>query len=398
MIDRRTLFGATAAVTSAIGSLFGAKSAAAKSAPQSTFKGDVEARGTDGRLERLPKLDLESYDDMLTGLRIWSAKFNRPGRARFNRLLEEGGVDPKADLPLEEIFTHVDQDTFLGTAARIRSSGQGLMWKALQTHFHENADLYLEEMEAADKLGPGKLELHPEMHIPNYTKYEIHIQPGGYVGDPFAGYIYHYGTNDFYRGANYQDEIHRNMARQMPTPKDGKVLRILDQGCSCGQLTVALKERFPDAEVWGIDIGGPMVRYAHMRDTDLGVGANFRQALAEDTKFPDGYFDIATSYIMHHEVTAEKTKEIIAETFRVLRPGGVYFPIDFETGPGRGRRRDNYGKFAGWRDHRWNEEVWRPEYSSVDFNGEMRKVGFDVVDEGPPAWRFPYNVLGTKPA
>lgn len=141
----------------------------------------------------------------------------------------------------------------------------------------------------------------------------------------------------------------------------------------------------------------PMVRYAHMRDTDLGAGANFRQALAEDCKFPDNFFDIVTSYIMHHEVTAEKTKEIIAESFRILRPGGVYFPIDFETGVGRGRQRDNYGKFGGWRDHRWNEEVWRPDYSSVDFNGEMQNVGFEVNDEGPPAWRSRYNVLGTKP-
>ena len=398
MIDRRTLFGATAAVGSFVGALFGSKNASAKSAPMSAFKGDYEPRGTNERLERVPTLDLESYDDMLTGLRIWSSKANRPSRARFDRLLEEGGLDPKKDHNLEKIFPLVENDSLLGSTARMRTSGQQLMWTALQKHYHENADVYLDELEAADNMGPGQLELNPDMHIPEYTKHEIHIQPGGYVGDAFAGHIYHYGTNNFYRAANYQDEIHRNMARQMATPQDGKVLRILDQGCSSGQLTSALKERFPDAEVWGIDVGGPMVRYAHMRDTDLGAGANFRQALAEDCKFPDNFFDIVTSYIMHHEVTAEKTKEIIAESFRVLRPGGVYFPIDFETGVGRGRQRDNYGKFGGWRDHRWNEEVWRPDYSSVDFNGEMQNVGFEVNDEGPPAWRSRYNVLGTKPA
>ncbi|MFL2770118.1 MAG: class I SAM-dependent methyltransferase [Rhodospirillaceae bacterium] len=399
MIDRRKLFGATAALTSVISTMLGTKSAGAKLAPQSTFKGDYEPRGTNERLERVPQLDLESYDDMLTGLRIWSAKANRPARARFDSLLEKGGVNPKVDLSLEEIFLHVDKDPLLGSTARLRTSGQQLMWKALQTHFHENADTYFDELEAADIMGPGKLELNPDINIPEYTKHEIHIQPGGYVGDPFAGYLYHYGTNNFYRSANYQDEIHRNLAKQMPIPKDGRVLRILDTGCGCGQLTVALKERFPKAEVWGVDIGAPMVRYAHMRDTDLGVGANFRQALAEETKFPDAYFDIVTSYILHHEVKANKTKEIITESFRVLRPGGVYFPLDFETGNvARKRRRDNYGKFGGWRDHRWNEEVWRPDYSSVDFNGEMREVGFEVKDEGPPGWRHSHNVLGTKPA
>lgn len=399
MIDRRTLFGATASVASAIGAFFGSKSVSAAPAPMSAFKGDVEPRGTDQRLERLPKLDLESYDNFLTGLRIWSGRASgRLARDRFNKKLTDAGLDPKGNVPLEKIFPLVEDDHIIGTGARLRTSGQGLMWKALQMHYHENADVYLDEMEATDNVGPGKLELRPDMHIPEYTKYEIHIQPGGYVGDAFAGHMYHYGTNNFYRAENYQDEIHRNLASQMATPKDGKVMRILDMGCGTGQLTAALKERFPDAEVWGVDIGGPMVRYAHMRCVDLDIGANFRQALAEETGFEDGYFDIVTSYILHHEVTAEKTKEIINEAHRVLRPGGVYFPIDFETGAGRGRRSNAYGKFSSWRDHRWNEEVWRPDYSSVDFNGEMRETGFEVVDKGPPAWRSSYNVLGTKRA
>ncbi len=402
MIDRRTLFGASAAVASAasaVGAIFGSKSALAASAPVSKFPGDVELRGTDQRLERLPSLDLESYDNFLTGLRIWSGSASgRTARERFNQALTNAGLDPKDDIPLEKIFPLVENDTYIGTGARLRTSGQQLMWKALQLHYHENAETYLAEMEATDSVGPGKLELNPDMEIPEYTKYEIHIQPGGYVGDAFAGHMYHYGTNNFYRAENYQDEIHRNLAAQMATPEDGKVMRILDMGCGTGQLTAALKERFPDAEVWGIDVGGPMVRYAHMRCVDLGVGANFRQGLAEDTKFEDGYFDIVTSYILHHEVPAKETKDIINEAYRVLRPGGVYFPIDFETGAGRGRSNNAYGRFGSWRDHRWNEEVWRLEYNSVDFNDEMRKTGFDVVDEGPAAWRSRYNVLGTKPA
>lgn len=399
MIDRRTLFGATATVASAVGALFGSKSASAAPAPMSAFKGDIEPRGTNQRLERLPKLDLESYDNFLTGLRIWSGSASgRLARDRFTKAVTDAGLDPKDNIPPTKVFPLVEDDHIIGTGARLRTSGQQLMWKSMQLHYHENADAYLAEMEATDNVGPGKLELNPDMDIPNYTKYEIHMQPGGYVGDAFAGHMYHYGTNNFYRAENYQDEIHRGLASQMATPKDGKVMRILDMGCGTGQLTAALKERFPDAEVWGVDIGGPMVRYAHMRCVDLEIGANFRQGLAEETGFEDGYFDIVTSYILHHEVTAEKTKEIIDEAYRVLRPGGVYFPVDFQTGAGRGRRDNAYGNYTRWRDHRWNEEVWRLEYASVDFNGEMRKTGFDVVDEGPPAWRSRYNVLGTKPS
>ena len=35
----------------------------------------------------------------------------------------------------------------------------------------------------------------------------------------------------------------------MATPPDGKIERILDVGCTIGQMTVALKERFPDIEL-----------------------------------------------------------------------------------------------------------------------------------------------------
>jgi ubiquinone/menaquinone biosynthesis C-methylase UbiE len=255
------------------------------------------------------------------------------------------------------------------------------MWKTLQLHLHENADAYLSEMEATDKAGPGMLEFAPKLDIPAYARHEIHIQPGGYVGDPFAGHMYHYGTNSFYtgtsHGTNDQDEAHLGAAERLPLPKDGKVRRILDLGCGIGQLTVALKERFPDAEVWGIDCGAPMLRYGHMRAVRLGVGVNFSQRMAEDTQFPDNHFDLVTSYLLHHEVPADVTLKIIAEVQRVTRPGGVYYPLDFVSGGTAMPPRQMYGR---WWDHRWNNEPWSLEYHSVPFTQEISRRGFTMVD------------------
>ena len=56
-----------------------------------------------------------------------------------------------------------------------------------------------------------------------------------------------------------------------------------------------------------------MVRYSHMRARRLGVGVNFAQRLAEDSKFPDNYFDLVTSYIVHHELPQEVTRKVIDE-------------------------------------------------------------------------------------
>ena len=253
------------------------------------------------------------------------------------------------------------------------------------------------EMEATDHIGPGTLELNPDVPLPDHVKHEIHIMPGGYVGDPLGGHVYHYDTNNFYGGGNFQDEIHIGLANSVAVPEDGKVLRILDVGCTLGQMTVALKERFPDAEVWGIDAGGPMLRYGHMRAVDLGIDVNLAQRLAEDTKFNDGFFDIVTSYILHHEMPAEISKQAVREAYRILRPGGVFFPIDFYTGSNRPSPLAHQ-KFRHWWDHRWNNEVWWQEYTTLDLPGSMREAGFAVNEEGPRAWIGNKNVLATKPA
>jgi ubiquinone/menaquinone biosynthesis C-methylase UbiE len=386
MLDRRTLFGATAAVSAFVGSAFGGRKAqaATNTSVNMTPEGDVEMRGSKGRLERLPTLDLESKHDFTAGFRTWHRKFNGVANTRIEKILQDNGLDPKGEYTMEEVLKLIEHDPVVGASGRTWISNQQVTWKVLQDHFHENADAYLAEMEAADNAGPGTLELNPGIE-PKYTKHEIHIQPGGYVGDEFAGHMYHYGTNSFYIGAigdNEQDQIHIGTANRLPLPEDGKVKRILDMGCGTGQLTVALKERFPDAEVWGIDIGGPMVRYAHMRARDLGVDVNFAQRNVEDTKFEDGYFDIVTSYIINHELTQDASRNMIAEAHRVTRKGGYFYPIDFRSGGEKGRA---YGQYRRWWDHRWNTEVWSREFHTLDFEGELTKAGFTMNPDAKPA-------------
>ena len=392
MLNRRTLFGAGAAITS-----FMSSSIVGRKASAGNLSYDVEPRGTTGKLERLPRLELESLEDFHTGFRIWvNRDLTKVAMARADKILEEHGMDPKTEVSTKEALELLGNDPIIGTRMRTWTSTQEMMWRNLLDEFHGNAEEYLAEMEAADYSGPGTLELNPEMEIPEYTRHEIHNQPGGYVGDPFAGHVYHYGTNNFYTGRNNQDELHVNIANATPGPISGSVNRILDLGCSCGQLSVALKQRFPEAEVWGVDIGGPMVRYAHMRAADIGVDVNFAQRLAEDTKFPDNHFDIVTSYIMHHELSAEASKQVFAETFRVLRPGGVYYPVDFFTSD-RKPDMSAYRRIGQWWNHRWNVEVWYYEYEGLDFEGEMSKVGFEVKD-GPSTGRYNGgNVMAVKP-
>ncbi|MSQ86913.1 MAG: class I SAM-dependent methyltransferase [Alphaproteobacteria bacterium] len=385
MIGRRSLFTAAGAASAAVSSFFAGRAAEAKEKIKKVA-GDVEFRGADGRMERLGSLDLESQMDFTAGFREFNNKnISRAAGMRFQQLLKEKGMDPKAPVTFEQMHALAENDQLIGMSAKTWLANQQVTWKSLQDYFHANADMYLAEMEAADKDGPGSLTLDASIEIPDYAKHEIHIQPGGYVGDPFAGHMYHYGTNSFYIGAighNEQDQIHKLTANNIPMPADGKVKRILEVGCGLGQMGCALKERFPDAEVWSTDIGAPMVRYGHMRARDLGIGVNFAQGLAEKTGFPDGHFDMTVSYIMHHELPQPATRAVIEEAYRVTRSGGVYYPVDFNSGGNVGPA---YGMFRRWWDHRWNNEVWSREYHGLNFTAEIAQRGFTLNDKTPAA-------------
>ena len=378
-MDRRTLFAMTGA--SAVAAAMRPGAVAAKGALP------LGLRGMDGQLERLPSLDVGSNQEFLSEVRTWVQRapdgLMRVARARAKAVLREHGHRGNAELPVEEVIDLMEGDVTLMASARAWLATQSLSWHGVKQLFDSNQDACLAELRAAENKGPGSLELAPSMQVPDYAKHEIHIMPGGYVGDPLGGYIYHYGTNAFYMGDNDQDEIQTAVANAAPPPGNAKVRRILDIGCSIGQTTVALKRRFPDAEVWGIDVGGPMVHYAHMRASDLGVDVNFRQGLAEAMDFPDGYFDMVVSYILLHEVPNVKNTEIMKEVSRVLRSGGTYYPVDFFTS--RPAPKDAYRLFHHWWDHRWNNEVWALEHMDYDLIGDLERFGMAVDKNGPGA-------------
>lgn len=398
MIDRRTLFGATAAVATAVSSAFTSRKATAAT-PKALPK-DVEVRGTygEGRLERLPELDMESRLHFTEGFREWSLRdFGRKSSRRVNELVEEAGLSARPSPPIKDVLAAVGDDPTVWGAVRCKTTAQQMMWINLVDGFHAHKDAYLAELDAAEAVELGTLELNPDLALPDYTKHEIHIQPGGYIGDPLGGYVYHYGVNVFTLDLESEDKFHRDLAAIIPTPEDGKMNRFLDIGTGVAQLPMAVKERFPEADVWGIDVGAPMLRYGHMRAVDNGLDINLAQRLAEDTGFEDNSFDVVTGYILFHEVPTEDAKNILAEVRRILRPGGVFLPVDFRTYSQT--RPSASGRFNQWWDHVHNNEVWTEEYRDSDFIQLMTEAGLTVSDEAPTLnRRFWNSIMGTKQA
>ncbi|MDX2144995.1 MAG: class I SAM-dependent methyltransferase [Rhodospirillaceae bacterium] len=386
-MNRREMFITTAAAAASATAVT-LQSAEAKEAVRT-----MAVRGHDGIYARMPTLALESKGDFYAGQYVWrAAQLERAAEARALEILKAKGIDPKADMSWGEAVALLESDPLIAMTCRARTTQQKLKYAMLQKAYHDRADEFLSEMERADKMGPGSLELNPRMDLPEYTTHEIHSMPGGYVGDPFAGHMYNAGTDwGAYVDTNAQDGSHMAMAAAAQIPADGKVRRILDIGTSIGQLATSMKRRFPDAEVWGIDVGGPMVRYAHMKAADMGVAVNFAQRLAEDTKFPTGHFDIVVSNLVFHEVSEQGAKDIIKEIARVLRPGGVFSPTDTNTPPATVK-----AKYTLWYNYRWNHEDWYADWHSVDFAGEMRKSGLKVTDLKRDGNRYAPQMIGVK--
>jgi hypothetical protein len=245
VIDRRTLINSTAAAAS-IGSSRNTEAAGHSSGTQGSLSNDVEPRGSlaQGRLERLPELDMESRLDFAEGFRKWSLRDS--GRKSFRRLtalLKDAGIDPTRSPPIKELLKIVSDDPVIWTAMRCKTTVQQVMWNNLVDGFHANKTNYLAELKTAEDAGPGSLELNAGLEIPEYAKHEIHIQPGGYIGDPLAGYVYHYGVNVFTLDLYSADTFHRDLAGIVPLPEDGKAESFLDLGTGIGQLPLALKER-----------------------------------------------------------------------------------------------------------------------------------------------------------
>jgi SAM-dependent methyltransferase len=333
-------------------------------------------RGRVGRLKRLPKLETEAYGDFCEGMRKFIfGPLNGPVMAGAAVAIEQAKARGQDLTRINDIRAVFDPVPAIATRNRLLRSAQEMMWRGYFQTFHEREQQYLDELKAYDRRGPGSVTYDLSWDPPTYTKEPIHIQPGGYGGDPIAGYWYHYGSNAFFIGMNDQDEAAITLAQSTKLPADGQVRRVLDIGCSLGQVTVALKEHLPQAEVTGLDVHAAMVRYAHRRAVDLNADVHFVQRDAADTRFPDNHFDIVSSFILFHEVPTDAVQAIVKEMHRILRPGGVFNVFDFPTNK---VQPEPFFRYMMEIDGKDNCEPFSWDFTSSNFVALLEKQGFKV--------------------
>lgn len=343
---------------------------------------------------------------------------NRALRAR-NRELYEQVVVPRlrsasghAPETREEIRAAMYAQPAYRAWSALNRSAQELMWASVQETVARERPRLGECVRrlAGDARRRGSLDLDPAFVPPRgVASIDIHLQPGGYTldlgdDDVTAGALYEAGGNlyAFGQGISRTDSkagaVQAFLRERYP---DLEPTRILDMGCSAGSATVPYAEAFPAAEVHGIDVGAGMLRYAHARAEALGHAVHFHQRDAGATRFAPASFDLVVSHNLMHEIPSPTRVAMLAESWRLLAPGGVFIHQDI---PLQFAKLDEFQKFEYSWDTRNNNEPYWEAYANADLEQDLVRAAVPAAHaatgnlpraNGSLPW---FIVSGRKPA
>jgi SAM-dependent methyltransferase len=104
-------------------------------------------------------------------------------------------------------------------------------------------------------------------------------------------------------------------------------MRVLDAGCGYGRNLVYLLRE--GCEVFAIDANPEGVEHVRQLSASLGTGLppdNFLAGPIESMPFPDACADVVIcSAVLHFSRDEEQFRGMLADLWRVLRPGGLFF-------------------------------------------------------------------------
>lgn len=354
-----------------------------------------------------PMLPRSTHDDEARQGFVRSFKIHLFGEiSPGNRTVYDGKVRPEFEKKHQrgpkgrhDIWKSMLQNPYYQMYSSLKRTQQELMWETSgETAERSYAELKGKAKKiAVAKAKRGSLRLDPKLKVPRYnTMVDIHIQPGGYHTDIvddeiFAGALYDHAVYNYATGAlgPLNDDMGQTVVKYLrDNHPDFQPRRILDMGCAAGQSTLAYCDGFPDAEVCALDVGAPMLRYAHARAESMGKAVNFSQQSAEHTDFPDGHFDLIVSHILFHETSRKAVPNILRESHRLLSPGGravhAEVPAFFKYNT------DPFNQIGPeWEAH-YNAEPFMPRLFEMDLVEEAEAVGFragEVKDAMAPSPR-----------
>ena len=171
--------------------------------------------------------------------------------------------------------------------------------------------------------------------------------------------------------------------------------RIIDLGCSVGRSTMTLQDTFPGAQATGVDLSPYFLTVAQHAERTENRGSaqpiEWIHAAAEATGLPDSSADLVSSCLMFHELPASAAEDIIAEAYRLVRPGGYFAIMDMNP------QSEIYKKMPPYiLTLLKSTEPYLDQYFALDIKETFQSVGFEEPEimESTPRHRA---IISRKP-
>lgn len=285
----------------------------------------------------------------------------------------------------QDVHKAMKPEAYFRFYSGLRVNAQEMVWASVrptveralpglrQTAAHLSAD---------QQRAHGSVTTDEAVAVPDHVSaMDVHLMPGCYhleagADDIAAGVLYDNGLSVFSMGlmGDNLDDIGSSITAFIHARyPDFKPARILDMGCTIGHNTLPWARTYPEAEVTGVDISAPCVRYAHARAQSQGVTAHFRQADATATGLEDASVDLVFSSMLLHELPKKQIADVFREARRVLKPGGLMLHMEL---PPNNQMSAYEGFYLDW-DCFYNQEPYYKGYRDQDPRQLCADAGFD---------------------
>jgi ubiquinone/menaquinone biosynthesis C-methylase UbiE len=213
---------------------------------------------------------------------------------------------------------------------------------------------------------------------PPYYRRTFHWQSDGYLSRHSAR-LYDVGVEFLFGG---MADVMRRQAIPPITRFVGGLggrASVLDVGCGTGRTLGQLRQALPHLELTGLDLSRFYLDEARARLD--GAKVALVEANAEAMPLAADAFDVAISVFMFHELPKNARRRVLAETYRVVRPGGMVVVVD-------AAQQEDATDIAYFLD-RFSKDMHEPffqDYVRDDLATALTECGFEVTDRGTQAF------------
>lgn len=128
-----------------------------------------------------------------------------------------------------------------------------------------------------------------------------------------------------------QNWLRNNFTKIISQYQEYQPYNILDIGSSFGLGTRFIKQAYPLAIIYGLDLSPYFIAISKYLETLNPHNLNFIHANAEDIPLDNETQDLVTAQFLFHEVPKEPSQNILNQVYKVLKPGGTVAIIDLDS-------------------------------------------------------------------